>query len=474
MKRKTFLHIVESCAFLAVLCAALMMASRLVERKQSRDLFGGFLEEPELYDVLFFGDSQFMNGMIPMEMWEDYGIAGYNLSCYGNVLPISYWTMVNAFDYAAPKLVVLAVNGLNETHKVSNYSGDLHTAMDFWPLSANKARMIEDLLVDPEDPDFTDVEGNRYRDLKWEFYFTLGKYHSRWSELTKEDFAQRLPYVRGGESLVGVTSIMDYTLVDENDYAEESGYGYAYLRAAIEACQSRGVEVLLVHMPTPEYVNSQRHANTVGSIAAEYGVGFVDTTYLDSIVDYAVDCFDREPHLNTSGTLKMTDFLGSYIRAHYDLPDRRGDARYAHWNEQLHAYKDAKLNVMRTQTELNHLLMLLHDQDFDLHIAVKPEAPLYYDDQGILLMHNIARERVLAGEEYDKWSSFMYPLEGFDMALRDRLPYYLYRGAGGYVEYTGAEAESMAHLRFGRDDASTVMIEIIDRRTEKTAAQMRF
>jgi len=42
-------------------------------------LFGGFLEEPGLYDVLFFGDSQFMNSMLPMELWAEYGIAGYNL-----------------------------------------------------------------------------------------------------------------------------------------------------------------------------------------------------------------------------------------------------------------------------------------------------------------------------------------------------------------------------------------------------------
>ena len=474
MKKKTWRNALEACVFCLLLIAVIFGASKLLERKRSRDLFGGFLEEPELYDVLFFGDSQFMNGMIPMEMWEDYGIAGYNLACYGNVLPISYWTMINALDYAQPKLVVLAVNGLNEAHKVSNYSGDLHTAMDFWPLTANKARMIEDLLYDPEDPDFTDVEGNRYRDLKWEFYFTLGKYHSRWSELSPADFAQRLPYVKGGESLVGVTPIMDYELVNENDYAEESGYAYSYLRAAIEECQRRGIEVLLVHMPAPEYVNSQRHANTVGSIAQEYGIGFVDTTYLDSIVDYAVDCFDREPHLNTSGTLKMTDFLGSYLQAHYDLPDRRSDVRYAHWHEQLDAYKSAKLDTLRAQEELSNVLMLLNDQDVDVRMMIKPEAPVYYDDTDILLVHNIARERVLAGEEYDKWSSFMYPLEGFDLALAQQQPYYLYRSGETLLEYTGEAATSAALETFGQEGEWTVAIEVIDRRNGQTAAQMRF
>lgn len=474
MKKKRWLQIAESCAFLMLLGVLVAFAANTVERKQSRNLFSGFLEEPEAYDVLFFGDSQFMNAMIPLEMWEDYGIAGYNLSCYGNVLPVSYWTMINAFDYAEPELVVLAVNGMNDPHKVSNYSGDLHTALDFWPMSLNKIRMINDLLNDPDDPDYRDVEGSLYRDLKGEFLFTLGKYHSRWSELTEEDFAERPAHVKGGESLVGVLPIWEYELVDENDYAEEGGHAYAYLRAAIEACQSRGIDMLLVHLPAPQFINSQRHANTVSSIAQEYGVGFVDTTYLDSIVDYAVDCFDSDPHLNMSGTLKMTDFLGSYLKDHYDLPDRRGDARYAHWNAQLEAHKDEKIDVLRAQEELNDVLMLLHDQDFDVRIAVQPHAPVYYDEQGVLLMHNIAREHVLSGEEYDKWSSFMFPLEGFDAALREGTAYYLYREGERFTEYTGEAAVQAAHEAFGNNGQAMVMIDVMDRRNGEVAAQFRF
>jgi len=464
----------EACAFLLLLCAVLFAVSEVVERKRSRDLFGGFLEEPGLYDVLFFGDSQFMNSMLPMELWAEYGIAGYNLACYGNVLPTTYWSMVNAFDYCEPELAVIAINGINELHKVSNYNGDLHTSIDFWPLTLNKARMIEDLLNDPEDPDFTDVEGNRYRDLKSEFYFTLGKYHGRWSELTANDFSARPSHVKGGESLVGITPIMEYELVGEDKYAEESGHSYVYLRTAIEECLKRGIEVLLVHLPAPEYVNSQKHANTVSGIAQEYGVGFVDVTYLDSIVDYAVDCFDREPHLNVSGSLKMTSFLGSYIRDHYTLADRRAQADYAHWNEQLDVYRNEKLETLRTQTELRNVLLLLHDRDYDVNIAIYPDAPLYYDEQAILLMHNIVRERVLSGEEYDKWSAFMYPLEMFDEAIAEQLPYYLHRGAEGFSEYISSDAQRAARETFGDEADDNVMIEVIDRRTGAKAVQMRF
>jgi hypothetical protein len=114
----------------------------------------------------------------------------------------------------------------------------------------------------------------------------------------------------------------------------------------------------------------------VRSIAQEYGVGFADITYLDSIVDYAVDCFDADPHLNVSGSLKMTDYIGSYLRDHYGLADRRSDPRYVHWNRHLETYKDEKICVLRGEENLNNVLMLLHDPDVDVRMAVAPDADL--------------------------------------------------------------------------------------------------
>lgn len=474
MKKKSLLRVLESCAFLLLLGATVALLSGILVRKNSRNLLGGFLEEPQLYDVLFLGDSQFMNAMIPLEMWEDDGIAGYNLSSYGNSPPLSYWMMINAFDYAEPDLVVIAATGMNDTHKISRYSSDLHLAMDFWPLTANKVRAVCDLLDDPEDPDFKDMDGNLYRDLKGEFLFPLGKYHSRWQELTADDFSKRPSYVKGGETLVGVHSIWDYELTDEDNYAEEVGDSYVYLRRAIEECQRRGIDVLLIHLPNPQIINSQRHANTVRSIADEYGIDFVDVTYLDSIVDYAVDCYDPDPHLNLSGTQKMTAFLGSYLRERYHLPDRRENPDYAHWYQQLDAYKDEKIRVLSEEKNPNNALMLLHDQDFDVSLALFPSSSVYQDDQAYVLMHNIAREHVLAGEEYSKWSNMMFPLSEFDEAYREELPYYLHREGGAVTEYTGERAEQAALETFGARGESTLLIRVVDRRDGSVAAQFRY
>jgi len=472
--KRRFRRILEACVFFVLVFAVLFSVSRLVERKESRRLFSPFLEDPEAYDVLFFGDSRFMNGMLSLELWEDYGIPGYNLSCYGNSLAVTYWSMMNALDYAKPKLVVIGVDGVGELPKITGSSGDLHKALDFLPLSPTKARTIEDLMVDPEQPDAVDDEGNLYRDIKWEFYFKLGKYHNRWHALTADDVNGKLNVKKGGEMLIGITPYRDYEIIDEDVYAEENGHGFAYLRRAIEECRRRGIEVMLVNLLSPSMIRSQMEANTVRSIAEEYAVRYIDLTRIDSVVDYEVDCYDEQPHFNVSGTLKVTDYLGSYIRNHYDLPDRRSDARYDGWSAQQDVYRDEKMNLMRMQSELRHVLLMLHDDDYDVDLSIGQDAALYYDDLAVLLMHNIAREHVLAGEEYEKASSSMYPLGRFDDALWNPTPYYLERRNGIVRESVDEEAAERACGVFGEYDAAAALLNVYDRRTEELVKQFRF
>ena len=391
MKKRTWLRILESCIFVLLLAGMLSGLTRLMQRKASTNQFGAFLDEPHQYDVLFFGDSSFVNGLFPMELWEDYGITGFNLSCYGNTMPVSYWAMMNALDYAQPKVVVAAVNDVRKNLKVTGSSSDVHTAFDFYPLSRTKIRAIEDLMDDPE---AMDDEGNRYSDMKWEYYFTLGKYHSRWSELTKYDITGIQNVQKGAEMRIGVAPAKDYNIIDDDRYAEETGVGYEYLRRMIEECQARGIGLLLVHLPYPASENAQMGANTVGSIANEYDVNYIDFVRIDSVTDYAVDCYDDKAHLNPSGALKVTDYIGQYLAEYYGLEDHRGDAAYANWDEAHKDYAAEKRKLICEQDKLENLLMMLHDDSVSAVIAVRDQAELYWSDQLLTLLHNTDRAHV--------------------------------------------------------------------------------
>ena len=474
MRKKTWRRLLESCAFLILLFAVLAGVSKLVERKESSNQFGPFLDEPEQYDVLFFGDSRFVNAMFPMELWADYGIPGYNLSCYGSTMPICYWSMVNALDYGRPEVVVIAANGVRKDIKLTGSSEDLHSALDFFSLSINKARAIEDLM---DDPAVQTDEGARYVDLKWEYYFTIGKYHTRWSQLKPGDFRPVPGVQKGAEAMAGVADGEDYDIIDSDMYADESGAGYRYMRMMIEECLGRGIDVLLVHLPYPASEDSQMHGNTVSSIAEEYGVGYIDFVQMDSVVDYAVDCYDQHSHLNLSGGQKVTDYIGKYLADHYALKDKRNDPAYAPWQEELRRYTQHKRDMLTGEDSLYNLLLLLHDELFSARIAVREQADFYWDDKLLTLMHNTVREHVYEEEAYSKWSNNMFPLTTLEDAVWEDAPYFLEldRANGQVMESMGEEAAAKAAEVFGAwQEGMEVQIEITDSLTGETLVSRQF
>ena len=476
MRKKTWLRLLEACVFVLLLCVVLSSVSRLMERKASRNQFGPFLNKPEQYDVLFFGDSSFVNCLFPMEIWEDYGIPGYNLSCYGNTMPVNYWAMMNALEYADPKVVVLAVNDVQKDLKVTGSSSDLHTALDFFPLTRTKIRAIEDLM---DDPLAVDDDGNRYVDMKWEYYFTLGKYHSRWSELQQSDFKGMPSVQKGADMRIGVAPMKDYTLIDDDQYGEEIGVGYMYLRRIIEECRARGKAILLVHLPHLASERAQMSANTVGSIAEEYGVDYIDFVRMDSVVDYAADCYDSSAHLNPSGGWKVTDYIGQYLSERYGLSDCRSDPAYAHWQAARQDYAAYKRGVISGRNDLKELLVMLHDDSVSASIAIRAHADLYWDDQVLTLLHNTVREHVHDAEAYSMWSNSMFPLEGLEDALWSDEAYFLKLDREGNTveEYVGDNAIRQAENLFGDtvwEEGKEIRIRVVDRDTGKQLIECQF
>lgn len=474
MKKKNLLRGLEAVLFCAVVLVVLGALSRLLVHKEGKARFQPFLDKPQQYDVLFFGDSCFVNSMFPMEMWTDYGIPGYNLACYGNTLPITYWVMMNALDYAKPKVAVFAVNDVRKDIMVTGSNENLHTALDFWPMSLTKARAIEDLMGDPET---VDDNGNHYRDLRWEYYFTLGKYHDRWSRLTPNEFSGEPNVQKGAELMVGVVPKKEYTLIGEDEWADEQGVGYAYMRKMIEECQKRDIGVLLVYLPYPSSEQSQMAANTVGFIAGEYDVPYINFLSLDSVADYETDCYDQRAHLNFSGGQKVTDYIGAYLAEHFGLKDRRGEAAYAGWAKDEQDYAAYKRERIRTEDKLRELLMLLHDDTVSASIAVRAQADFYWDDQLLALLHNTVREHVLEENAYIDRSDDMFPLEGLDEAVWTDVAYYLEldRANGTFAEYVGDEAEAKREDTFGAwEKGKEVYIRLFNPETGEQIAERQF
>ena len=343
---------------LALTATLLGWLAGLTERKDSRYEYAPFLQEEAGFDVLFFGTSHMIYGVYPMELWQDYGIASYNLAGHGIHIPTVYWVMKNALLQHRPRLVVVDCYLLEKQTKMFNNFSQVHQSLDVFPLTLTKIRAAFDLLndsgFDAEFPGRSDRTRTKMG-LLWSF----SQYHDRWTELGQDDFSPKYTTEKGAESF-NIDVAVPRTSQPTDAVLEETT-GMEYLRRIVEDCQREGIDVLLVYLPFPPGETERKEANTARMIAQEYGVDYID--YLDSdVVDLDTDCLDYWSHLNPSGARKVTDHLGQYIRERYGIPDRRQDPAWAGWYADYQAYTDYKLELLAKQTELKNYLVLLQDK----------------------------------------------------------------------------------------------------------------
>lgn len=461
MRGRKAAQVARAVVFFALLLAAVAGASRVLMRKESFARYGLFLDDPEQYDVLFLGDSHGVNAVYPMELWRDYGIASYNLCGYGDTMAVNYWTLELALERMTPKAVVVDVDDIGLTNKTTDSGEDLHTNLDAFPLTRAKARLLADLMGDPE---AVDDHGRRYRDIAWEYVFPLGKYHGRWSEVTAADFrAPSFSLNRGAGIGTGVSAPRAYEIIDERQRLEGDGWGYLYLRKIVDLCRERGIGLLLTHLPFPPDEADQEEANAVWPIADECAVDFIDLVATDHAVDYACDLYDANGHLNPSGARKATDYLGRCLADRFDLPDRRNEA--GGWAEDYDAYVAYKLDLLRAERSPASALTMLHDADFSAVVMIGRGSSLYGDPVAMTALQNVARPHVYERDAYAVWSNALFPLEQLETARAHGAPYFALIDRGQSDPSEGCDAAWNApgvqeRLGTGRDAIRTSFGEV--------------
>lgn len=354
------------------------------------DYFDEFFAEEENYDVLFLGTSHMMDGVLPMELWDDYGIASYNLGYHGCMLPLTYWVMEMALEYTEPSLIVIDCANAEYPYKIGEYLSYARLVLSNFPFSLTKIRAVLDLLDDDqleqdaaENPD---LESGDMVSLLWDF----AVYHSRWNDIENVDFLRDVTSTKGAELNNRVIG-QDYSPLDtvgasDDEIYEADAVGFQYLERMLEKCREEGIEVLLINIPIDASEEDFRISNRIKAIADEYDVNYIDFVELD-VVDLATDGADYS-HLNPSGARKVTGYLGQYITKHYDTEDRRSDPTYAGWQDDYEAYLADKVADLRDVIELDVYLMLIADDDYDVQLQIS-EKRFYDSDYYGLFMENL-------------------------------------------------------------------------------------
>lgn len=361
-------------AFMAILTAVIFRGVfHCLEGKETYVKNGDFLRTAEECDVLFCGTSHMTTEIYPMELWKEYGITSYNISGYGHPMAMSYWTLMNALDYAEPETVVIDCFTVETDKKVVSDEKFMHFTLDGIPFSRTKVKAVCDLYDE--------------FDERVEYLWDFSAYHERWDGLKRDDFEIEYGITRGAVFEIGLSK-PDEFVVRDVEAEPVASVGVEYLRRMVEECQRRKIKVVLTFLPFPAQEDQQKVAAYMEELAEEYDVDYLNFLQMD-FIDYQTDCFDSYSHLNVSGGHKLTSFMGEYLRDQCGTSDHRQEG-LTDWEEDYAAYQRYKIDRLQSQESLQNHLVMMADKSFSLCLFVDGESRIFDYDQYVNQVKNLA------------------------------------------------------------------------------------
>ena len=276
-------------------------------------------------DVLAVGTSMAYAGINTNVLWEEYGIAAYNVCSAEQPFWVSYYIIRETLKTQHPKVILLDAKPATYTRDFSKHGRVILSTFGIWG-PENRIGAIQACTEKPEDAR--------------NYVLGLPEVHNRYSKLEASDFTW--PTENGGRG----SSWKGYIELDNEERHERPSLVWnsvrrnmneretEYARKIFELAEQEGITIFLVGFPNPDYANDHMYYNELWSIAEEYGITGIN--YNDPSLRfglrYSSDFADWQ-HLNVKGSIKFSRKLATDLKERFDLPDHRGDVRYASWDE---------------------------------------------------------------------------------------------------------------------------------------------
>lgn len=275
------------------------------------------LEEGSV-DVLVLGSSHAFVNVNPDLLYEEFGIEAYDLC--GSMQPMwnTYYYFKEALKYQTPELVVLDVYRLVEAFPYSKESKIVKNTYGM-KFSRNKYESIKASL---SEEDMGDLLLHMVE---------FPSYHSRYVDLTAEDFGRSLVVDENYKGAHPVTEIapMERPQVSHvTETMEIEPKTMEYFEKILSLAKEKNIPVLLINAPYIMEEDDKKVYNTLEQYLEMQTlyeqVSYVDFNemYDEMEIDFAKDFADPN-HLNVNGLPKFNHELGTYIKDNYTLEDHR-------------------------------------------------------------------------------------------------------------------------------------------------------
>lgn len=329
-----------------VLVASLLLLQELVVPKYMTGIVEGSLiesyyDDVKENDVVFIGDCEVYENFSPITLWEEYGISSFIRGSAQQLIWQSYYLLEETLKYEKPKVVVFNVLSMKyDTPQKETYN---RMTLDGMKFSPTKVKSIQASMMEDEN--------------MLSYLVPFFRYHSRWDELTKDDFAYLMEkkalfhsgyYMRADvkpvETIPTGKPLPDYT------FGENS---YKYLDMMTNLCKENGIELVLIKAPTIYPIWYEEWDEQMVEYAKENGLKYYNLleTSDEAGIDFQTDTYDAGLHLNVFGAEKLSRYFGNILKTEFGLQDRRGeqdlDAIWQKKSDFYHSMKEEQMEDLR-------------------------------------------------------------------------------------------------------------------------------
>ena len=277
-------------------------------------------------DVLAVGTSLSYTDLNTNILWDEYGIACYDLGTAEQPFWSTYYYLKEALKYQTPKVVLLDLKAITYLEdKVDRTRTVLCSYGLLNPVS--RLQCIYE-CIEPEEfmgyaLAYSQIHTN-YLKTRWSDFVTPPNNGGRGP--TWKGYLEKDETADHDEPAINFSFATPTNGVNEHE-AE-------YFEKILQLCQEKNVTVMLVGYPNADYKHDHLYYCWAFQLAEKYGVTGINYNLPQNrpAINYHTDCADWQ-HLNVHGSVVFTRAVGEDLKELFDLEDHRGDPAYASYDE---------------------------------------------------------------------------------------------------------------------------------------------
>lgn len=291
--------IVKTAAVLGFVIIAAACLHKIYDVLRWKDTTGGYLSsidqlyntDDDLIDLVFLGSSHCYFGIHPELLWEEKGIAGFDLAVSAQDRTSAYYQLRELLKTQHPKVVVADIYGIcYEKHMVES-----NVYRNYLSMKAS-LNSIEHIMTYPE------------QETREELLTRWPIVHTRYRELKEFDFLSYEPnrIGRGSMPTWNVYAVEEGSSVNRCETVEPlSAQNREWVENMLALSEEEDFELIFILIPWPRGDDKQAIINGFREYISEKEVAFLDLTELaETDICAATDWTDPE-HLNARGPQKL-------------------------------------------------------------------------------------------------------------------------------------------------------------------------